>query len=93
MLCLVDNLRTDSHNLLNLVRFYSGDIRRCILTLQVWAESGGDLTSELRPLPTGVDTGKQDSLVVCWGIHSVDTGKQDAMLVGSVLGDSQRGHR
>ena len=33
------------------------------------------------------------SLVVCWGIHSVDTGKQDAMLVGSVLGDSQCGHR
>ncbi|XP_041364172.1 ATPase family AAA domain-containing protein 5-like [Gigantopelta aegis] len=60
-LCLADNLRSDYHDIVGLVRFYDGDIRRCMLALQLWVDSGGDRNSEERPISTSVKTVKQDT--------------------------------
>ena len=38
--CLAENVRTEFSNLLSLVEYLHGDIRRCLLTLQFWVDSG-----------------------------------------------------
>ena len=38
--CLAENVRTEFSNLLSLVEYLHGDIRRCLLTLQFWIDSG-----------------------------------------------------
>ena len=40
-ICLAESVRTDFSNLLSLVEYLHGDIRRCLLMLQFWVDSGG----------------------------------------------------
>ncbi|KAL3875830.1 hypothetical protein ACJMK2_033742 [Sinanodonta woodiana] len=49
VICLVENLRTDFEDLLLAVQFNSCDIRRCMLGLQFWVESGGGIHQCNRP--------------------------------------------
>ncbi|KAK3608231.1 hypothetical protein CHS0354_007245 [Potamilus streckersoni] len=43
VMCLVENLRTDFDDLFLAVQFNNCDIRRCMLGLQFWVESGGGI--------------------------------------------------
>lgn len=40
VVCLTEGVRTDHQDILSLVKFHRGDIRRCILSLQFWVNSG-----------------------------------------------------
>uniref|UniRef100_T1J3H8 Small ribosomal subunit protein uS4 n=1 Tax=Strigamia maritima TaxID=126957 RepID=T1J3H8_STRMM len=42
ILCLAENIRTDYDDIVRLVEFNRGDVRRSILELQYWLLSGGD---------------------------------------------------
>ncbi|XP_055955097.1 ATPase family AAA domain-containing protein 5 [Patella vulgata] len=42
-ICLVEGIRTDYQDLHNLVTYYNNDVRRCMLALQFWVESGGGI--------------------------------------------------
>ncbi|KAK6171608.1 hypothetical protein SNE40_019759 [Patella caerulea] len=42
-ICLVEGVRTDYKDLHNLVTYYKNDVRRCMLALQFWVESGGGI--------------------------------------------------
>ena len=41
LVLLAENLRSCFNDVLSLVEMCKGDIRRCVLMLQYWAESGG----------------------------------------------------
>lgn len=43
-LCLAENVLTDSSEMTSLVDYFKGDMRLCLLNLQFWINSGGDLT-------------------------------------------------
>ncbi|XP_014681601.1 PREDICTED: ATPase family AAA domain-containing protein 5-like [Priapulus caudatus] len=52
-MCLAEGVRTDHRDILSLVSFLTGDIRRCMLSLQFWVNSGAGTLPELpRFLPT-----------------------------------------
>ncbi|XP_064600712.1 ATPase family AAA domain-containing protein 5-like isoform X2 [Liolophura sinensis] len=59
LLCLVENVRTEFSDILNLVEFYRGDLRRCVQALQYWVESGGGIVQEAQPVLSSVSAGGQ----------------------------------
>lgn len=48
-LCLAENVLTDSSEMTSLVDYFKGDMRLCLLNLQFWINSGGDLTKHNIP--------------------------------------------
>ena len=55
-LCLAENVMTDSSEISSLVNYFNGDMRSCLLNLQFWINSGGDLTKHDFPQPSATMT-------------------------------------
>lgn len=66
---------------MTLVKVLSGDIRRCLLALQYWIESGGGTLQEVQKI---ISTDKLKPLPV-----SGDTCSQNAIKTSSISGDSK----
>ncbi|XP_052071004.1 ATPase family AAA domain-containing protein 5-like isoform X2 [Mytilus californianus] len=71
LICLAESIRTNSEEIMTLVKVLSGDIRRCLLALQYWIESGGGTLQavqkiispvKLKPLPLSEDTCSQEAI-------------------------------
>ena len=50
LVCLCEGLRTSTQDLHAVTTLYRGDLRRLLLTLQWWAESGASVQSEPAPI-------------------------------------------
>lgn len=78
LLCLAENVRTEFSDILNLVEFHRGDVRKCVQAVQYWVESGGGVVQEAQPVLSSVSPSGQllleDELSQCPdGQMSTDT--------------------
>ncbi|CAG2239315.1 unnamed protein product [Mytilus edulis] len=81
LICLAESIRTNSEEIMTLVKVLSGDIRRCLLALQYWIESGGGTLQEVQKIISPV---KLKPLTVI-----EDTCSQNAIKTSSISGDSK----
>lgn len=47
LVCLAEEVRVDADDISSLFKLTCGDVRRCLLQLQLWVHSGGGYTSQL----------------------------------------------
>ncbi|VDI05713.1 Hypothetical predicted protein [Mytilus galloprovincialis] len=81
LICLAESIRTNSEEIMTLVKVLSGDIRRCLLALQYWIESGGGTLQEVQKIISPV---RLKPLTVI-----EDTCSQNAIKTSSISGDSK----
>ena len=94
-MCLVEGLRTDPHQFLNLVKYHSGDIRQLLLVLQLWAESGGSLDPHIQPIIYNrkclnkTATGAKDEPSAGIQGLAMDESSQNAVPLPAVMGKTE----
>ncbi|XP_040003449.1 ATPase family AAA domain-containing protein 5b [Xiphias gladius] len=78
LVCLAENLRPELDDVRSLLRLTCGDVRRCLLQLQFWVDSGGGLPKEPTPIHYSCAAEGGDSLGS--SLPPCDTGCTASML-------------